>query len=74
MKKSSIKFIVLLLFIAAAAFSFHFLELSKYLDEASLKESVASYGALAPIVYIFIYAVAPVLMLPGLIITVAGGI
>jgi len=45
-----------------------------YLQQDRLQVVISSYGALAPAVYILIYAVAPVLFLPGLPITIVGGI
>ena len=43
-------------------------------DQAGLRQWVAAWGVFAPIVYMLIYTVAPVLLLPGLPITIAGGI
>jgi uncharacterized membrane protein YdjX (TVP38/TMEM64 family) len=45
-----------------------------YLQQDKLRELIAAYGALAPAIYILIYSLAPVLFLPGLPITIAGGI
>jgi uncharacterized membrane protein YdjX (TVP38/TMEM64 family) len=47
---------------------------AQFLQQDRLRELVAGYGALAPAIYILIYALAPVLFLPGLPITIAGGI
>lgn len=43
-------------------------------DEERLREWIDSFGSAAPLIYIVIFAVAPVLLLPGLPITVAGGL
>lgn len=74
MTKSSIKFIVLILFILTALIGFNYFELGAYIDEEGLKSRVAGFGTLAPLVYIFIYALAPAFMLPGLLMTVVGGV
>jgi uncharacterized membrane protein YdjX (TVP38/TMEM64 family) len=47
---------------------------ARYLDQETLRQLIASYGMLAPIIYMLIYALAPSLLLPGLPITIAGGI
>jgi uncharacterized membrane protein YdjX (TVP38/TMEM64 family) len=39
-----------------------------------LRQLVQTYGTLAPVIYMLIYTIAPALFLPGLPITVAGGI
>jgi uncharacterized membrane protein YdjX (TVP38/TMEM64 family)/ferredoxin len=47
---------------------------SRYLDEATLRAWIQGYGALAPAVYVALYAVAPSLLLPGLPFTLAAGV
>ncbi|MCE5335144.1 MAG: VTT domain-containing protein, partial [Desulfobacteraceae bacterium] len=47
---------------------------SGYLDQEALRNLIQSYGLLAPLFYMLVYALAPALFLPGLPITVAGGI
>lgn len=48
--------------------------LTGYLQQERLQALIAGYGALAPAIYILIYALAPVFFLPGLPITLAGGL
>lgn len=48
--------------------------ISEYLDQEKLGRIIQSYGNLAPVIYMLIYALAPALFLPGLPITIAGGI
>jgi len=45
-----------------------------YLDQDRLRELIAGYGMMAPLIYMSIYTLAPALLLPGLPITIAGGI
>lgn len=71
---SRIRFLLLAAFIIAAIASVKFTGLDKYLDQDRLRDFVSGYGAWGPLVYIAIYSVAPSFMLPGLPITVAGGI
>jgi len=47
---------------------------TRYIDQETLRQLVAGYGMLAPFIYMLIYTVAPALLLPGLPITIAGGI
>ncbi len=74
MSRSHIKIIVLAVFIAAAVVGFRLLGLGEYLDPEVLKRSIASFGPWAPVVYILLYSVGPSFMLPGLPITIVGGV
>ncbi|NPU83969.1 MAG: hypothetical protein HPY65_05730 [Syntrophaceae bacterium] len=47
---------------------------TRYLDQDALRGLIAGYGILAPALYMLIYTVAPALLLPGLPLTIAGGI
>ncbi|MBJ6725144.1 VTT domain-containing protein [Geomesophilobacter sediminis] len=47
---------------------------TQYLQQERLQALIGSYGALAPAAYVLLYALAPVLFLPGLPITIVGGI
>lgn len=68
------KLIIFLLFLAAAVAAVRTTGVSRYMDQRTLRSLIAGYGVLAPIVYMLIYAVAPALFLPGLPLTIAGGI
>lgn len=71
---SKIKFFLLISFIVAAIVSIKLSGLDQYLDQERLRIWISSYGAWGPIAYIILYSIAPSLMLPGIPITVAGGI
>ncbi|MRR54455.1 MAG: hypothetical protein EG822_08080 [Deltaproteobacteria bacterium] len=73
-KKRSWKPLVFLVLLAAAVAGIHLSGAAQYLQEDQLRTLISSYGALAPAIYILIYALAPVLLLPGLPITIVGGI
>jgi uncharacterized membrane protein YdjX (TVP38/TMEM64 family)/Fe-S oxidoreductase len=47
---------------------------TRYLDQEMLRGLIAGYGVLAPMVYMMVYTIAPALCLPGLPITIVGGI
>jgi uncharacterized membrane protein YdjX (TVP38/TMEM64 family)/Fe-S oxidoreductase len=68
------KFLLFLVFLAAVVAAVKTTGVSRYMDQQTLRSLIAGYGVLAPIVYMLVYAVAPALFLPGLPITIAGGI
>lgn len=68
------RFFLLLTLIIAAIASIKLSGLDEYLEQEKLRAWIAGYGAWGPVVYIAIYSIAPSLMLPGLPITVVGGI
>ncbi|MCF8056988.1 MAG: VTT domain-containing protein [Desulfocapsa sp.] len=47
---------------------------TQYLEQEKLRAFIEGYGALAPVIYMLTYTIAPALFLPGLPITIAGGI
>ncbi|MCK9293579.1 MAG: VTT domain-containing protein [Desulfobulbaceae bacterium] len=47
---------------------------TQYLEQEKLRALIAGYGTLAPVIYMLTYALAPALFLPGLPLTIAGGI
>lgn len=73
-KKRSWKPVILLALLVALMAGVHLSGASHYLQQDRLRELIAGYGAWGPAIYVLIYALAPVLFLPGLPITVAGGI
>ena len=72
-KRSFTPLIILALLVAAVA-GVQLSGATHYLQQEKLQELIASYGSMAPAIYILIYALAPVLFLPGLPITFVGGI
>ncbi len=68
------KLLIFLLFLAVAIATVKISGVSRYLEQQTLRTWIESYGALAPIAYMCVYAVAPALFLPGLPITIVGGI
>ncbi len=72
--KKRIRFIILVAFIIASVAFVSVTGLDEYLDQERLRAWISGYGLWGPIAYMLLYSVAPSLMLPGLPITVAGGI
>lgn len=69
-----LRFVLLITFIIAAITTVKLTSLDRYLDEVRLREWIEGYGELGPIVYMLVYSIAPSLMLPGLPITIVGGV
>lgn len=61
-------------FVAAAFVSVRFFGLGEYLDRDRLRLWVDGFGVWGPLVYILVYSIAPSLMMPGLALTVIGGV
>jgi len=64
----------LLAFLVAAIIAVRVTGAARYLDQETLRQMIAGSGFLAPLIYMLIYSLAPALLLPGLPITIAGGI
>jgi uncharacterized membrane protein YdjX (TVP38/TMEM64 family)/Fe-S oxidoreductase len=73
-KGGTTKLLVFLLFLAVVIAAVNISGVSRYIDQQMLRTWIGSYGSLAPIIYMCVYAVAPALFLPGLPITIVGGI
>ncbi len=67
------KYIVLLVIITGILF-IHFSNIHHLLDQETMREFIAEYGILGPLIYMLVYTIAPTFLLPGLPITIAGGI
>ncbi|MGM0452165.1 MAG: VTT domain-containing protein [Thermodesulfobacteriota bacterium] len=63
-----------LLAIVALIAVLHATDATRFLQQDVLRGWVASWGAMAPVIYMAIYTVAPALFLPGLPITIVGGV
>ncbi len=73
-KKRSFKPLIFVMLLVVAVAGVHLTGAAQYLQQEKLQALIGSYGALAPAIYILIYSLAPVLFLPGLPITIVGGI
>jgi uncharacterized membrane protein YdjX (TVP38/TMEM64 family) len=73
-KGSMLKRILFLAIIIAAIFAIRITGAARYLEQDTLRGLIQGYGTLAPLMYMIVYTVAPSLFLPGLPITIAGGI
>jgi uncharacterized membrane protein YdjX (TVP38/TMEM64 family) len=73
-KASPLKPLLFILLVALIIITVRVLHLEQYLEKERLRQFVAGYGAWGPIVYLIIWTLAPPLFLPGLPITLAGGV
>jgi uncharacterized membrane protein YdjX (TVP38/TMEM64 family)/Fe-S oxidoreductase len=66
--------LAILSFLVAAIVAVRVTGATRYLDQEMLRGLIEGYGVLAPLVYMMVYTIAPALFLPGLPITIVGGI
>ena len=74
LRKRSWKVPAVLALLVAAIISVHLSGAVHYLEQERLRSLISGYGSLGPAIYMLIYTLAPVLFLPGLPITIAGGV
>lgn len=72
MSRRTLKIIIFAAFIIGVVLAARYF--GEYLDEERLKVWIGGLGPWGPVAYMLLYSVAPSLMLPGLPITVVGGI
>ncbi|HPJ96089.1 MAG TPA: TVP38/TMEM64 family protein, partial [Syntrophales bacterium] len=73
-KGGLLKKVLLLGILVAAIFLVRYTGATQYLEQEKMRALIQGYGALAPVIYMLIYTLAPALLLPGLPLTIAGGI
>jgi len=72
--RQTLKFAGLLIFIVICVALFQWTDLRRYAKPEEIRAAIQSVGYLAPLLYLLIYSIAPVLLVPGWIITIAGGL
>jgi uncharacterized membrane protein YdjX (TVP38/TMEM64 family) len=73
-KVSPLKPLLFILLIVVVIITVRLFHLNQYLEKEWLRQFVAGYGVWGPIIYLIIWTVAPPLFLPGLPITLVGGV
>ena len=73
-KVSPLKPLLFLLLLAAVILAVRVFHLDQYLEKERLRQFVAGYGVWGPIIYLLVWTFAPPLFLPGLPITLTGGV
>jgi len=73
-KVSPLRPLLFLLLLVAIIITVRYFHLSQYLENERLRQFVAGYGVWGPIIYLAVWTLAPPLFLPGLPITLAGGV
>ena len=66
--------LVFLLLLAGIIFLVRYYQLDQYLEKERLRQLIAGYGVWGPIIYLAIWLAAPPMFLPGLPLTLAGGV
>ncbi|MBC8233023.1 TVP38/TMEM64 family protein [bacterium] len=72
--KNILKFIALIFFVIAIILLFKYTPIRDYISATKLQQFIQSFGFWAPLVYIIIYTIGPILMFPGSILSLAGGL
>ena len=70
----NLKFIILIFLIISAIALLKFTDLGTKLTPDSIRAFILSFGALSPLIYIAIYSIAPVFMIPGTFISFIAGV
>jgi len=73
-KPSVLRPLLLVLFVAAVLAAVHYFHLQQYVEKERLQRFVAGFGLWGPVIYVAVWILAPPLFLPGLPITLAGGV
>lgn len=72
--RSLIKGAILVLLLISVILLQRYTHFEKYLDPERLKDWISGFGFWGPVIYILLYSIIPSLLVPGLPITIAGGI
>jgi len=70
----ALKFTALLIIVGVSIVLFQWTDLGRHLKPEAIRDAIQSVGPLAPFLYLVIYSIAPVLSVPGWILSVAGGL
>ncbi|OGQ55703.1 MAG: hypothetical protein A3J24_04985 [Deltaproteobacteria bacterium RIFCSPLOWO2_02_FULL_53_8] len=74
MSRNSIKILALAAFIIGIFIIARHTGVGDYLEQERLRAWIGGFGVWGPVVYIVVFCAAPVLMLPGLPLTIIGGV
>ena len=72
--KNLIKISIFIAILIIVVITIRVLKLDQYLEKERLQNWISSFGRAGPIAYIILFSITPSLFLPGLPVTVAGGI
>jgi len=73
-KVSIIRPLIFLVLVGGVIFTVRYFHLQEYLEKERLRQFIAGYGVWGPLIYLTVWTLAPPLSLPGLPITLAGGL
>jgi uncharacterized membrane protein YdjX (TVP38/TMEM64 family) len=66
--------LIFLVLVGGVIFTVRYFHLQEYLEKERLRQFIAGYGVWGPLIYLTVWTLAPPLSLPGLPITLAGGL
>ncbi len=72
--KNLIKLLIFIAILASVIIAVKALGLNQYLEKDRLQSWINGFGSAGPIAYVILFSITPSLFLPGLPVTVAGGI
>jgi uncharacterized membrane protein YdjX (TVP38/TMEM64 family) len=70
-KKAILKFIVFIIILVTIVILFRATGLSKYFNVIHLQQYIISYGIWAPLIFLIIYTLRPLVLFPGTLLTIA---
>ncbi len=73
-KPSIIRPLIFLLMLVGIILAVRYFHLQDYVEKERLRQFIGAYGVWGPIIYLAVWTLAPPLFLPGLPITLAGGL
>ncbi|PIN81871.1 hypothetical protein COV11_00760, partial [Candidatus Woesearchaeota archaeon CG10_big_fil_rev_8_21_14_0_10_30_7] len=73
-QKTTLKFVILILFIVLVIYFFRFSEYSTQISFEHVKNFVESFGVWSFLIFILVYAILTTLSVPGLVLTFTGAI
>src|SRR3989344_1739632 len=73
-KVNVIKFVVFVLFLSGMLVCITYFDLASYLNPSKVRDMVQSNGLFAPLVFVGLYIIATIALIPGTPLTIAAGV
>jgi uncharacterized membrane protein YdjX (TVP38/TMEM64 family) len=73
-RPQTLKFVGLLVLIAASLLTFQITDLGRYIKPQEIRTAIQSAGSIGPLLYLLIYSIAPTFFFPSWVLSVAGGL
>ena len=72
-KNSSKKILIFIILIAIAIFSVKYFHIENYFTKEKIEQIISKSGIWAPVIFILIYSITPILFLPGIPFAIIAG-